>query len=156
MTVVIPPGRISNVISFIGSAWATGWLKLILIAVVLGGGLWWFRLWLNKHDDRIFNDGKERERQLLETQYVADWTKALAEAKNMATQAAEDKAKAEAIYRKIDQNFAVIFNRLDTIGSDVKKRDIVYVQKTDSIPASELDGALRTLSNAIAAQWPVR
>lgn len=152
MTLVIPPGIFADIISFFGGAWG----KLAIYALIIGSLAFGFRIWLNKHDDRIFNDGKDRAVKLLETQYVADWKKALAEAKSISDVAARDKAIAETLYRKIDQNFNIIFNRLDTIGTEVKKRDIVYVQKTDSIPASELDGALRTLSNAIAAQWPVR
>lgn len=156
MTIVIPPGRISNAISFVGSAWTAGWLKLVLIAVVLGGGAWWFRIWLNKHDDRIFEDGKQRAIQSLETQYAASWKQRIAEAKAMAEAAARDKAEAEAIKQRIDAKFTIVFDRLDAISSDVKKRDVIYAKQTDAIPAAELDGALRVLSDAIARQWPVR
>jgi hypothetical protein len=87
---------------------------------------------------------------------VATWQQKLTDAKNMTDTANAKLEIADQMTKKIDANFAVVIDRLDGISGDVKKRDVVYVQKTDSIPASELVPAIRVLSDAIARQFPVR
>lgn len=163
MTILVPPGRISNVIS-IGRGLFSGavglalgpWGKLIGIAILVVGGFWWFRIWLNRHDDRIFEDGKQRAIAVLEEKYVATWQQKLTDAKNMTDTANAKLQIAEQMTKQIDANFAVVLNRLDGISVDVKKRDVIYVEKTDSLSASELVPAIRVLSDAIARQFPVR
>jgi hypothetical protein len=146
LTIVVPPGRISNVISFVASAWASGWLKLVLIGVVAGGGLLWARLWLNRHDDRIFAQGQERAIAVLEHQYKATWTEKLAEAKLIADAGAEHFKAAEALNAKADARFPVIFAKLDSIQTSVNQKWVVYVEKAGAVPGSELDSTIRAIS----------
>jgi len=146
VTLIVPPGRIANVISFVTTAWASGWIKLALVGVVLGGGLLWFRLWLNRHDDRIFAQGQERAIAVMEKQYKATWTEKLAEAKIIAETGAEHLKAAEALNAKADARFPVIFAKLDSIQTSVNQKWVVYVEKAGSVPVSELDSTIRAIS----------
>lgn len=119
MTLIIPPGRISTAISFITGAWTAGWLKLVLICVLVGGGFWWFRIWLNRHDDRIFEDGKQRAIAVMETQYISTWKQKLAEAKIIADAGAENLKVASLKMAEVNARFPVIFAKLDDLQKSV-------------------------------------
>lgn len=161
MTIVVPPGRISNVIS-IGRGIASGavslavgpWGKLIGIALLCGGLAWGFRVWLNKHDDRIFQDGKERAIAVLEDKYVVTWKQKLAEAKIIADTGAANLKVAEAKMAEVNARFPVIFSKLDDLQKSVDAKWVVYVEKAKSVPLSELDNTIRAISNDPAISPP--
>lgn len=147
MTLIIPPGRISTAISFITGAWTAGWLKLVLICVLVGGGFWWFRIWLNRHDDRIFEDGKQRAIAVMETQYISTWKQKLAEAKIIADAGAENLKVASLKMAEVNARFPVIFAKLDDLQKSVDAKWVVYVQNAGAVEPSELDANIRAISN---------
>jgi hypothetical protein len=160
MTLIVPAGSFaSKAVGVLKIGWGLAmgpYGKLILYGAILVGGLWWFRLWLNKHDGKVFQQGRNQAVQTMTKDFESRLQVELAGAKAMKDNAAEDRKVAEALSAKIDAKFGAVFVRLDTISLDVKKRDVIYVQKTDAIPVSELPSALRDLSNAIARQFPIR
>lgn len=147
MTLIIPPGRISTAISFITGAWTAGWLNLVLICVLVGGGFWWFRIWLNRHDDRIFEDGKQRAIAVMETQYISTWKQKLAEAKIIADAGAENLKVASLKMAEVNARFPVIFAKLDDLQKSVDAKWVVYVQNAGAVEPSELDANIRAISN---------
>lgn len=121
--------------------------KLILYGAILIGGFWYFRIWLNRHDDRIFQDGKNRAVETMARDYESRLKVGMAEAKAMSDTAAKDRAAVEAQISELDARFAAIFGSLKEIKVLAEKRQVVYVEKISTIPPSQLDASLRAISN---------
>lgn len=152
MTLIVPAGSwLSKIIGGAISLWTGGWIKVILIGLVIGGLGLWFRLWLNKHDDRIFQDGQKRAIETLEVQYVATWQAKLTEAKNMADTADAHYKAAELQLAQVNMKIGAIFSVLSGIKKSVDERQVIYVKETAAIPRTELDATIRALSNYISA-----
>jgi hypothetical protein len=143
---------LAGAIKWVIAAWTGGWLKLILIAVVIGGGLWWFRLWLNKHDDGVFKQGRDQAVQTMTKDFESRLQVELAGAKAMADTAAKDRAAVDARLDTINVRFGTIFAELGEINQAVKDRQVIYVEKAAAVPAAGLDPALRAISNDIAGR----
>lgn len=139
MSVIIP----ANVVAFVTGVWG----KVVGIALVVGVLAFGFRLWLNRHDDRIFQDGRNQTVLTMTKDYEAKLQVGLASAKAIAETAVKDKEAAEALFTKLDGNFAVIFGSLKEIKVLAEKRQVVYVEKISTIPPSQLDASLRAISN---------
>lgn len=155
MSIIIPgrPGVwVGNVVGFFAGPWG----KLALYGILAVGMLWGFRMWLNKHDDKVAADTTKKVISKLEVQYVSQWQTALTEAKAMSDDAKLKYEAADALNRRVDMKFATIFTSLTQIRAAVEDRKVIYVKEAAAVPESELDDALRTLSGAIAAQAPHR
>jgi len=152
---IIIPGRPGQIVGSVVGFFVGPWGKIAGIAILCGFLLWQGRLWLNRHDDRIAAQATQKTIDRLEVQYVASWQQKLTEAKAMTDEASVKLEVAEALSKRIDARFAIVINSLGRISEDVKKRDVIYVERANTIPASELDGALRVLSDAIQRQFPL-
>lgn len=147
MTIVIPPGIFAKIISLVLGPYG----KFIGLAILIGALGLGFRLWLNKHDDRIFQDGQKRAIATLETQYVATWQQKLTEAKNLNDSAKAHYQAAELQLAQVNMKIGAILSTLSGIRKSVDERQVIYVKETASIPRSELDNTIRAISNYISA-----
>lgn len=154
MTLIVPPGKLASFINFIVGAWTGGWLKIILVGIVIGGGLLWFRLWLNRHDDKVAEQTKQKTIAVLESQYVSTWQQKLTEAKNLSDQANARYDIADVQLHQVNQNIGAIFSTLSSMQRIMDERKIIYVKEAASIPRPELDATIRAISNYIAAGAP--
>lgn len=155
MSILIPgkPGQIiGSVIGFFAGPWG----KIAMYGLLAVGLLYGFRLWLNRHDDRVYAQAQEKTIQKFEVQYVSQWQKALTEAKVLADNANAKLEAADALNRRVDMKFATIFTSLTQIRQAVEDRKVIYVKEAAAVSDADLDDALRTLSGVIAAQAPHR
>jgi hypothetical protein len=139
MSLIIP----GNIVAFLTGAWG----KIAMYGILIGVLLFGFRIWLNRHDDRIFQDGKNRAVETMAKDYESRLKVGMAEAKAMSDTAAEDRAAVEAQISELDARFALIFGSLREIKVLAEKRQVVYVEKISTIPPSQLDASLRAISN---------
>jgi hypothetical protein len=139
MSLIIP----GNIVAFLTGAWG----KIAMYGILIGVLLFGFRIWLNKHDDRIFQDGKNRAVETMARDYEARLKVGMAEAKAMSDTAAKDRAAVEAQISELDARFALIFGSLREIKVLAEKRQVLYVDKISTIPPSQLDASLRAISN---------
>jgi hypothetical protein len=139
MSLIIP----GNIVAFFTGVWG----KLAMYGILIGVLLFGFRIWLNRHDDRIFQDGKNRAVETMAKDYESRLKVGMAEAKAMSDTAAEDRAAVEAQISELDARFALIFGSLREIKVLAEKRQVVYVEKISTIPPSQLDASLRAISN---------
>jgi hypothetical protein len=154
MTLIVPPGKFANIINFVVGAWTGGWLKIILIGLVIGGSLWWFRLWLNQHDDKVAEQAKQKTIAVLEQQYVVTWQQKLTEAKNLTDQANARYDAADIQLHQVNQNIGAIFSTLSSMQRIMNERKVIYVKEAAAVPRPELDATIRAISNYIAAGAP--
>jgi len=139
MSLIIP----GNIVAFFTGAWG----KVAIYAIVIAALLFGFRIWLNRHDDRIFQQGKNRAVETMAKDYESRLRLNLAEAKAISDTAAADRAAVESRIADLDARFAGIFGSLREIKVLAEKRQVVYVEKISTIPPSQLDASLRAVSN---------
>ena len=139
MSLIIP----GNIVAFFTGAWG----KIAMYAIVIAALLFGFRIWLNRHDDRIFQEGKNRTVETMAKDYESRLKLNLAEAKAISDTAAADRAAVESRIADLDARFAGIFGSLREIKVLAEKRQVVYVEKISTIPPSQLDASLRAVSN---------
>lgn len=153
MSIVIP-GKLGSIVDGVVGFFAGPWGRFAVYALMVLSALFGFKLWLNSHDDRVYASAMDKTKAKFEAQYVKQWKDELAKAEDMMSDAEAKLSAATELNRKIDKKFATIFASLGQIRQAVEDRKVVYVKEASSIPPAELDDALRTLSNHIAAQAP--
>src|SRR5512139_3804369 len=111
MSIVIP-GRagvwVGNAIGFFTGPWG----KLAGYAILAAALAWGFRVWLNKHDDKVAADTTKKVISKLEGQYIGQWQRDLTEAKLLSDEAQAKYEAADALNRRVDMKFATIFTSL--------------------------------------------
>ena len=143
VTLIIPPGLLSNVVAFFGGVWG----KLALYAILIGALAFGFRLWLNKHDDRILQQGKDRAVETMKADYDSRLKVSLAEAKAISNTAATDRAAIDVRLDKLESSFDNIFATVRQIKVIAQERQVIYVKEAAAVPPNKLDDALRAVSN---------
>jgi len=117
--------------------------KALVYVVVSLAVLYAFKVWLNKHDDRVYRQGKIAASAEIQRQKEAEWKAREAELETRARGLEEARARIETdrlnLYRSLD-------NALDTL-SAAKDRDFTAAA---AVPADRLDDALRAVSRELA------
>lgn len=144
MSIIIP----GNIVAFFTGVWG----KVAIYAIIIGALAFGFRLWLNKHDDGVFKQGRDQAVQTMTKDFESRLQVELAGAKAMADTAAKDRAAVDARLDTINVRFGTIFAELGEINQAVKDRQVIYVEKAAAVPAAGLDPALRAISNDIAGR----
>lgn len=128
--------------------------KIGMYALLVGGVLYAGRLWLNSHDDKVAKEATSTAAVSMKKDLDKEFAIRLEANMQIVKQAVEDKQKAEARYDQVTQLFDQAFARLRDIRKAVDERQVVYVKEAAAVPASDLDPALRAVSNDIASPPP--
>lgn len=139
MSVIIP----ANIVAFVTGIWG----RVIGIALIVGLLAFGFRLWLNRHDDRIFQQGKDRAVDTMKADYDNRLKISLAEAKAISDTAATDRAAIDVRLDKLESSFDNIFATVRQIKVIAQERQVIYVKEAATVPPNKLDDALRAISN---------
>lgn len=132
--------------AFLIVLWAKAWFrKAVFYGVIAVAVLYGFRLWLNKHDSRIYQEGREAMAVELEKTKKAEWEakgKSLEEqARVLDLKAAEITRDRQAITRTLDERLRIIQTYATANTASVA-----------AVPDDGLDAALRAVSRELAAQ----
>ena len=131
---------------FLITLWAKAWFrKAVLYGVIALAVLYGFRLWLNKHDSRIYQEGMESMAVELEKTKKAEWE---AKGKALEEQAALLDIKAAEIQRDRQSITRTLDDRLRSIQTYATAN----TASVTAVPDSGLDAALRAVSRELATQ----
>ncbi len=123
----------------------------VIILAILGLVV---RSWLNAHDDKIAAATRYKAATEFQDIYNKDIKSRM---DTIRIEVKASKTDLTPIYQKLDQLSSAnvtILGQLRQVKLAAEKRQIVYVEKAGSIPASELDPTLRSVSNDIAKRTP--
>lgn len=131
---------------FLIKLWAIPWFrKAVFYAVIALAAAYAFRLWLNKHDRIVYEQGKAAMAVQLEKKKQAEWE---AKAKTLEEQAALLDIKAAEIAKDRQSITRTLDERLRNISTHTQAN----AASVAMVPDDGLDAALRTVSRELAAK----
>jgi hypothetical protein len=126
--------------------WANPLVRKIIIYAALGlGCLYAGRLWLNSHDSKVYQQGKMAAAVELEKAKQTEWA---AKEKAMADQMKVLDAAAQ----QLENDRANLTRSLNETLAAIQKAKMQGAGAVATIPASELNSALRAISRQLAAE----
>ncbi len=130
--------------AFLLHLWKNAFVRKALVYVAISlAFLYAFRIWLNKHDDQVYRQGKIAASAEIQRQKEAEWKAREAELETRARGLEEARARIEIdrlnLHRSLD-------NALNSL-SAAKNRDFTAAA---AVPADRLDDALRAVSRELA------
>ena len=132
--------------AFLIVLWAKAWFrKAVLYAVIALAVLYGFHLWLNRHDTKVYQQGRESMAVELEKTKKAEWE---AKGKSLEEQARLLDLKAAEITRDRQSLTRTLDDRLRSIQTYATANTASVAAVSDS----GLDAALRAVSRELAAQ----
>lgn len=131
---------------FLVSAWANPiFRKVVLYAAIALAVLYAGYRWLNKHDSRIYQEGRESMAVELEKEKKAEWA---AKEKTLA----ESYLSLQAATEQLAQDRSTIYRTLDEHLRTVKTAAQANSISAAAVPDSALDSAIRAISGELATQ----